>query len=86
MTDASRPFFMAKGGRGVGTSPSILGQSLIDVNLTFLDLQSCGQGGQHHFQRCGEDGQAGQLPPRGCLCPEGPGQALQETHSRNWIQ
>jgi hypothetical protein len=49
---------MAKGGRGVGTSPSILGQSLIDVNLTFLDLQSCGQGGQRHFQRCGEDGQA----------------------------
>ena len=60
-------------------------ESDLDVKYTVLSPQLCGQG-ERSFGRGDEGGQARQLPARGRLRPEGPGEALQETHSRDRLQ
>ena len=61
-------------------------ESDLDVKYTVLSPQLCGQGGERHFGRGDEGGQTGQLPAYRRLRSEGPGEALQETHSRDRLQ
>jgi hypothetical protein len=61
-------------------------ESDLDVKYTVLSPQLCGQGGNAILEEAMKTAKPGQLPARRSLRSEGPGKALQETHSRDRLQ